>query len=210
LNANIITVDKGASAEAIKDGFKLNEEGIFLWLVSKCILDAAEVLLAYKDLGAWMRTGGETYSSSFEFATEKYTKRIFLKALVTMSPEKGLSDWKRRRKILFENGIPVSNWYSAFDAIIFEDFYPKQCIGNIDFNTLLSIAYKLDKLGFATLKFTDDIRSDSNNNPFFIDFGFDLGEPGDTMQTAAKEHLIRQYPQEQTRINIFYNEQELK
>ena len=199
----IVTIDKGASTEITRENFLLNQQGITNWLRSKSIISDNETLSSFQDLMPWTRTGGETYSTSFEFSTDKQSKQIFIKAIVTTSPEKSLHDWKRRREILMRNGIAVSHWYHHSNASIIEDFYPNTS-SSVDFMKILTIANKLDKLGFTTLKFSDDIRADKNGNPFFIDFGFDLGEPSDKINTAAKEYLLLHYPDRQNEINMFY------
>ncbi len=201
---SIISIEKGSSTEIAREKYLLNKEGISNWLINKNIIKDTEALKSFQDLMPWARMGGETYSSSFKFTTNKQTKQIFIKAIVTTSPEKSLLDWKRRREILFRNGIAVSNWYHHSTAIIIEDFYPNSST-NVDFKKILTIGYKLDQLGFSTLKFTDDIRADLEGNPFFVDFGFDLGEPSNNMKLNAKDHMIKKYPEKKEAILAFYN-----
>ena len=197
-------INNGASSEITKQGYSLDEKGITDWLIAKNIIPDKSDLLAYSDLTPWTRTGGETYSTVFEFSTGETTKRIIIKAIVTMFPEKSLLDWTRRRKLLAENGIPVSNWYFASEATIYEDFYPFAAKEKVEFEALLSVGHKLDSLGFTTLKFIDDIRADKDGNPYFIDFGFDLGEPSKDKSTSAKERLIKEFPTKLLEINQFY------
>lgn len=204
----ITTIDNGASTEIIREKFSLDQKGITDWLKSKSIITDSEILSNFHDLMPWTRKGGETYSTSFVFTTTKQVKQIFIKAIVTTSPEKSLNDWIRRREILKRNGIAVSHWYHHSAATIIEDFYPNTS-SDVDFEKILTIGYKLDQLGFATLKFTDDIRADENNNPFFIDFGFDLGEPSDNVKTSAKMFLLKQNPEKETTIIEFYNDKTL-
>lgn len=199
----IVTVEKGASTEIIKDNFSLDQQGITNWLKNRNIISDNEILSNFQDIMPWTRTGGETYCSSFEFSTDIQSKQILIKAIVTTSPEKSLLDWARRREILMRNGIAVSHWYHHSAATIFEDFYPNTS-SDVDFDKVLSIGHKLDQLGFATLKFSDDLRADKEGNPFFIDFGFDLGEPSETVKMSAKEYLLRQFPDKQNEINKVY------
>ncbi len=200
----IETIDKGASTEINREKFSLDLKGISNWLQLKNIISTNEILLNFNDLTPWTRTGGETYCTSFEFITDKQAKQIMIKAIVTLFPEKSLLDWARRREILKRNGIIVSFWYNYADATIFEDFYPNTA-SEVSFDKILNIGYKLDKLGFNTLKFVDDIRADKNGNPFFIDFGFDLGEPSDKKTISAKKYLLEKYPEKQYEINKFYD-----
>ncbi len=197
-------VNKGASAEIQRAKYTLDQQGITSWLRSKDIISGNEILSSYSDVDPWHRTGGETYGTSFTISTDKQTKHIFIKAIVTLSPEKCLMNWARRRKILSENGVPVSNWYSQGDGLIIEDFYPKT-FHDVAFDKILTIGNKLDQLGFITLKFTDDLRSDKFGNPFFVDFGFDLGEPCQVVKTTAKSRLLLNYPEKRNEILHFFD-----
>ncbi len=204
----IATINNGSSSEITRQGYSLDENGIADWLIDKNIMSDKSDLLAYSDLTSWTRTGGETFSTVFEFSTAETTKQIIIKAIVTLLPEKSLLDWSRRRNILAESDIPVSNWYSASDATIYEDFYPFTAKEKVAFETVLSIGHKLDSLGFATLKFIDDIRADKDGNPYFIDFGFDLGEPSDDKTSSAREYLAKAFPDKLLEINNFYDKKD--
>jgi hypothetical protein len=203
------TIDKGASSEITTEKHTLNKSGISSWLINKNLITINDNLIEFNDLTPWARSGGETYLTSFRFKTESITKQIILKAIVTSFPNKRLDDWARRRKILIDNNIPVSNWYYYNKAIIIEDYYPNNAFTFVSFDKLLSIGYKLDILGFSTLKFLEDIRSDAEGNPFFIDFGFDLGEPSETEKTSAKNYLLKFFPEKTSEINTFYFERNL-
>lgn len=197
-------LDNAASREVLNKKYSLDQNGITKWLRINKLISYDETLIMYADLTPWARTGAETYGTSFEFTTNKQKKQIFVKALVTLSPVKSLMDWSRRRGILKRHGIAVSLWYHYADAIIFEEFYPKTA-NEVTFENILNIGNKLDELGFITLKFTDDIRADKNGNPFFIDFGFDLGEPSNKISTNAKNYLLEKHPEKQNEINNYYN-----
>lgn len=198
------TLEKAASTEIISEGFPLTEKGVANWLVSKNIISSKEKITNYLDITPWVRAGGETYITIFEFTTVKITKKIVIKAIVTLFPEKSLSDWSRRRSVLSDNGVPVSNWYFASKGTIYEDFYPFTAKEKVNFKALLEIGYKLDFLGFTTLKFIDDIRADDKGNPYFIDFGFDLGESSNVIGSSAKEYLIKNFPQKVLEIRDSY------
>ena len=153
----------------------------------------------------WSRRGGETYGASFQIKTDKYIKQFFLKAITTLNPEKSLIDWKKRRNILIKNNIPVSNWYHASSALIIEDYYTNNS-KIISFKRILEIGYKLDRLGFSTLKFLDDIMADDYGNPFYVDFGFDLGEPSNNFSNKAKKFIFERFPNRKNEIEEYYDE----
>lgn len=196
-------LDNGPSTEISMENFALTQNGITNWLQSKNIITEREIIISYEDILPWTRFGGETYGSSFKFSTKKQTKQIFVKAIVTTFPEKNLMNWVKRRNILSRSGIPVSNWYYYGEAIIFEDYYPL-IAKDVNFHKILSIGHKLDQLSFSTLKFSDDIRADKNGNPFFVDFGFDLGDQSDKANLTAKNYLLFKFPDKINEITNFY------
>lgn len=199
-----ITTDKAASSEISRERYSLDQKGISQWLLAKGIISHDEILFSYSDIMRWTRTGAETYSTSFEIKTNNYEKIILIKAIVTTTPKKSLIDWTKRRELLMRNGIVVSHWYHTSDAIIFEDYYPNTS-QVVAFEKLLSIGKKLDSLGFTTIKFTDDIMADTNGNPYFVDFGFDLGEPTDICTRSAKNYLLKNFSERQNQIIQFYD-----
>jgi hypothetical protein len=203
-NYSIITIDKGASSEILKDKFVLTKNGITSWLRAKNIIDDSEDIKRYQDIQPWTQLGEETYYASFIISTSKQAKQLIIKALISLNPEKTLKDWNRRRKILNENGIPVSNWYFSGNAIIIEDYYPKEAYNFVNFEKLLNIGYKLDNLGFRTLSFISDIRADKFGNPFYVDFGFDLGEQSDIPQEYALKFMLNNYPSKKDQIYNYY------
>jgi len=191
--------------EGITSGIQnLDQQGLTSWLITKKLIADKETLYSFNDIQPWERTGGETYSTIFNFQTDKQEQTIVAKTIVTIIPEKSLIDWANRRKILANNKVSVSQWFWTGEATIFEPFYPNKSDKTKDFNLLLQIAFTLDRLGFTTLDFLSDIMCDSEGNPFYIDFGFDLGEPSQNIKTSAKDCLIRNYPNQKADIEEFY------
>jgi hypothetical protein len=200
----IKVVDKGASSEITRQGYELSLNGIKKWLIEKNILGPNDRLLSYTDLSPWRRAGGETFYTDFQIITNEKRSHIVIKSIVTLFPERSLRDWARRRNTLAENGIPVSNWYWHGEATIIEDFYKYPARERANFRSLLWIGFKLDSLGFQTLNFIDDIRADEEGNPYFIDFGFDLGEPSGIKTDSAMKCLYKEYPDQALEVDIFY------
>ncbi|HAQ02369.1 hypothetical protein A2467_02310 [Candidatus Nomurabacteria bacterium RIFOXYC2_FULL_36_8] len=198
-------IGNGISYDIVKKGFTLDKTGISNWLKEKSILHVNDNLLSFEELKPWIRTGGETYSTTFIFSTNDTTYWLIAKALVTLNPEKSLLDWERRRKILLDNNVPVSNWFWIGEGTIIETYYPKTFVDVVNFEDLIKMAFSIDKLGFVTLKFLDDIRCDVFGYPFYVDFGFDLGEPSGNHQYEAKGYLIKQFPAKEKEINMFYS-----
>lgn len=194
-NSVLVLKEKGASSEIKRNGFELTLNGIEKWLLSKNIIDRHEKLSAYHDLNEWHKAGGETYSAIFAVKTDRSMAEYIIKAITTMNPEEGLKNWVRRRKILEENNVSVSKWYWFGEGIIVEQFYPYDFKKFKDFNALVKMSHSIDKLGFASLKFLDDVRCDENGNPFYVDFGFDLGEPKSLASNQCINALKGEFPE---------------
>lgn len=162
----------------IKQG---NNLPIANWLKLYRVIPNNSDLCLYKEDTKWNRLGSETYLKKavihFLVRDELISKEIVFKALINMNSVKSLEDWARRRMLLYNNQIPVSNWYYHGNGIILEDYYSYSFEKVNNINELERIAYILDNLGFYCLNFLNDIRCNEDGHPFYIDFGFDLGEP---------------------------------
>lgn len=189
---------EGASTEIKQCGFNLTLNDINEWLVEKKILINKNKLLYYEDLDEWAPSGGETYLTRFKiFYTNNnriITKTIVIKAIVSLNAEVQLETWRRRRSILHRFKAPVSYWYNCSKGIIIEDYYPCDYQATKDFNKLIYIAKILDELGFVALDYLNDIRCNNNGHPYYIDFGFDLGEPTYCKKNISINKLIEHYP----------------
>lgn len=201
--------EKGASSEIRKWGYELTLPGIESWLRSLNILASEEQLRNYSDCTNWTKTGSETYGTRFKInylsnqSPALIEKEIFLKALISTPIDKMLKDWSRRRSIMRNYDIPVSNWYFAGDGIIIEDYYPHKIDISENFTSLLDIGYKIDRLGFNCLNFLADIRRTNGNNLAYIDFGFDLGEPIYLEEWTCLKQLANEMPAKREQINTY-------
>jgi len=189
-------LEKGASTEVKQQYGSINKDTITRWIISKKIVKKGSIIKSFEDLSDWTRTGGESYCSTFKILysnkkEEEHQKVINIKAIISIPVEQCLGNWERRRKILLEKQIPVSHWYFVGKGIIIEDFYPKKVAEVNDLAPLFNIAETLDNLGFRNPKFTRDILCDTEGNPFYVDFGFDLGEPSNIITEIAKDHILK-------------------
>ncbi len=190
--------------EIINMGFSLENKGVQDWLKEKGIIKPDDTLIAFNDISKWNRTGAEVYSSVFSIQSHFEDLMLIAKAIVTLNPVNSLLSWGRRRELLHKYRIPVSNWLWSGEGLIIEPFYPLTSSKANDFSLILEIGFKLDNLGFKTLDYLDDIRCDNDGNPYYIDFGFDLGEPSEKVSHSARERLIREYPLRENEIIRFY------
>jgi hypothetical protein len=206
------TIEKAASVEIVKDGYELTLDGISQWLRLKCLMGNNNSLLEYEDIDKWKRRGSETYSTVFRIKFlrngKEQSKLINIKAIITLDPERGIRDWSKRREVLDKASIPVSHWYWFGDGIIIEDFYPNDYNACEEFSKLALIASQLDLLGFHTLNFLLDIRCDDDGNPFYIDFGSDLGSPSSNKSDTAITKLIEFFPKREIEIQRYLKTKE--
>ena len=174
---------------------------------NKTILQENENLISFQDLDKWFRSGGETYATTFEISykanEQLLNKKLIIKALIPIPPEKHLEDWNKRRKLLQDNGVVVSHWYWFGNAVVIEDFYPYTTENTKDFTQLIQTAMILDKLGFSAIDFLRDMRCDEAGIAHYIDFGFDLGEFSYFAKTVSIEKLKATYPNKAEEIDNY-------
>lgn len=195
MEKELIICTNGASSEIKNEGYNLTLKDIKKWLIVKNVLTLFDNLILYNDVKDWYRSGGETYITSFMIKYERNdvieVKNIILKAIVSLNSELQLINWGKRRQIMIDAKIPVSNWYTNYKGVIVEDFYPYDYDYVKNIYLLKDIAKKLDNLGFYCIDYLRDIRSDELGNPYYVDFGSDIGEPT--------------FKKIENSINIFYN-----
>jgi len=71
--------------------------------------------------------------------------------------------------------------------------------------------YSLDEKGIADWLIDKNVmshKSDEDSNPYFIDFGFDLGEPSNDKTSSAKKYLAKAFPDKILEINNFYDKKD--
>lgn len=197
-------LESAASHEMIKPGNLSPAALIENWLKDHHVIPFESLLLEYVDEEQWFRSGSETYLAR---ASAKYllpqdhentiTVPFVLKALVGLFPSAQADKWRTRRNMLQQIGISVSNWFDLYDATIVEPFYP---YGKDSFNNpaylpdLVRIASLLDSHGYRTLSFLSDLRS-NGEQLFYIDFGFDLGEPDTNITSDNAKRTLQEFCQ---------------
>lgn len=191
---SLVKIKNGITSDSLILKNNLTKQSITTWLLEKNLLTNEEELISFIEITPWIRSGGETYNTVFKYTTNRQDNMVCVKAIVSLNAEKRLADWKRRRHILETNNVPVSHWYWDGEATIYEPFYPYTYERINDIGKLKEIAHILDFLGFSTLKFLEDIRCDDVGNPFYVDFGFDLGEPSINQKNEASNYLFKKLP----------------
>ena len=88
--------------------------------------------------------------------------------------------------------------YSAFAGTIHEQFIEDEL--TVDswavpdlIKDVARTGARLDSAGFVTLSFLNDLRR-SGNQVYYVDFGFDLGEPRPGPTCSAREDIDRRIP----------------
>ena len=169
------------------------------------VLRTAERMTAYSDCEPWHRGGGETYVADaiIEVAGGSESSRhVIAKAVVSFatSLEAKLEVLLTRRAMLTKLGIAVPELYSARDAMVLEEFIDRP-IGETDLadegilQQVGCIAAKLDCSGFTTLSFLSDMRV-KDGCLYYVDFGFDLGEPSGSRTKSALHAIEKSVPSE--------------
>jgi len=201
MNFNIIIIEDGVTTNEIEN---IDQQSLTSWLITRELMTESETLYSFNELQPWKMGGAETYYTIFNFKTDKQEQTVVVKII---REKERFVIWRNRKNLLLDNNVPVSHWFwtDADKATIFEPFYPYKSNKTKDFNLLLQIAFTLDNLGFATLNFLDDIMCDIEGNPFYIDFGSDLGGSSQYKRTNAKDFLKKIYPSRRTDIETFYN-----
>lgn len=167
------------------------------------ILTSGEQMTAFEDGETWRRGGGETFVAD---ATIELTggseaiRHVIGKALVSFATplDSKLGIWLRRRSFLAKSGVAVPFLYSGLDAIIFEEFIDRP-LGTDDLldpnmlDQIGKIGARLDFNGFPTLSFLSDLRT-KDRRIYYVDFGFDLGEPGGVCTDRARATIEKSIP----------------
>lgn len=186
LSREFIRIGQAAATESaqIEAGLRLTN-----------ILGAQERMIGFVDEEPWHRGGGETYvadSLVLVSGIEDLHRHVLAKAFVSIGTplDAKLDSLLRRRKLVSEMGIPVPRLYSAREATIFEEFidFPVIAAELVDeavLEQIGEIGAHLDWNGFSTLSFLSDLRI-KNGRVYYVDFGFDLGEPSDVRSNCAR------------------------
>lgn len=139
-----------------------------------------------KEALPWTRAGGESYILPFEVTDHgQYFSGIF-KASTTMTPELSVKNAIYRRNLLKAHGVNTPQFHGHGKGIVLEEFLPhdiNEAHVKFGLNILEDIAHAygvISALGFRPVinGLLRDFRADKNGNMHLIDFGVDLGEPG--------------------------------
>jgi hypothetical protein len=179
-------IPKSASGTLVQEaGEALSPEGVEVSLRKLGFLSVNESLLAYRDLSPWIRSGGETYLTSAEFRTQYCTQRFVCKAFVTFAVESEARTGQllARRQLLAAKGVRVPKLFFAGKGLIFEQFIdhdiadePRPLCERV-LRQLGETASALDSLAFLPTNLLGDLRCEGGC-VYYIDFGGDLGSPG--------------------------------
>lgn len=202
-----VLLESGLSTELMGTGIGESKvERLRSGLVKIGVIDESESLLGLTDRSPWHRGGGETFVSdsvvfvgtgSQEHGEEVPggKRHVIAKALVSFGspPEIMMASWLKRRGILVSLEIPVPRLFGAVEGTLYEEFIddelsPESLLIPEIVAELGRIAAVLDRAGFATLSFMADVRR-RETKLYYVDFGFDLGEPSDVPSSNARTQL---------------------
>jgi hypothetical protein len=202
-------LDAGLSAEFIRLGlpgsrFELLRKG----LIIAGVIQDSESLVGLRDKSEWHRGGAQTFiadsvvivAGDSGVQDPGHERQVIAKALISFGSPPGMlmASWLERRETLAALGIPVPQLFGAVSGTIFEEFIeddlsPKSFLTPGMAEELGRIAAVLDAAGFATLSFLADLRR-RGTTLYYVDFGADLGSPGDVRSSNARRELELKLP----------------
>lgn len=163
------------------------------------IVKSGETIIAYEELNDYVRKGEETYVAAARVILNKEHRRI-IRSFVSkavISGDELIKSMLRRRYLLQSQNIHVPELYSVTDACINEELIPydldcvlgKELYNLEVLNSVIHAAAVLDWMGFRTLNFLSDMRTDGKF-AYYIDFGWDLADPSDSPKDNAFNTLL--------------------
>lgn len=193
LSSEILKLGEGmAIAERLESG-----------LLKAKIIRPGEKLLAVSDCSVWHQGGSETFvaDSTITVEHERIEKRhVIGKLLFSFASPLNviLASWLRRREVLQAIGVRVPHLYSVAGEAIYEEFIESELAEDSWaapklLNDIAMTAARLDYAGFVTLSFLNDLRR-AGEKVYYVDFGFDLGDPKATPTSSARAEIERRVP----------------
>lgn len=185
-----------AESLALEAGLEATADNVEARLRAIGVALPNERIVRYRDLVPWRRAGGETFQAVGELEIDgKGARRCVAKALVSfaMAPEQQVKVWSERRTLLQSKGVRVPHVFSEDKGTVYEEFIDDALddvrpFGEAVIRSLGSVAGVLDGLRFAPLAFLGDLRV-RGDDVYYVDFGADLGGPGQSESRRAWNEL---------------------
>lgn len=137
--------------------------------------------------GPWYASGAESYLFKFAVQSHSHAIDLVFKALVSSGGNLTArsTEIRSRRALLGNAGIQTPRLYGYGRATVLEEYIPEALSTVLSDEKrmaevapkLIEVALKLDGLGFQSPYFVNDLRT-RGTDVVMIDFGFDLGDPG--------------------------------
>jgi hypothetical protein len=165
-------------------------------LVRAGVIGATERLNTFVDVTTWHQGGAETFVGDSYLNTDRVWRRhIVGKALFSfaVTPERMLDSWLSRRETLRLIGVRVPILYAAFAGTLYEEYIESElferslCSETLTTDVARTAAL-VDRAGFESLSFLSDLRT-QNEKAYYVDFGFDLGDPTGVPNKRARSSL---------------------
>lgn len=182
-------------------------------------LAPAESEIEVLPIADWYRAGSETYIFRFLVVAEKVASSYVLKACVPFAAGITLSEvlqrWVWRRDYCSTIGIKTPALFAARFAEILEEDIPYELAGAFSLSDPHGRQAILDDLGETLAALSQarfdvislaDLRS-HGNDVVMIDFGSDLGDPGQIRSAVQWEELIEMTGLNLTSLEVTYARQ---
>lgn len=177
------------------------------------LLNPDEALIRYEDVRGWFRGGGETYQAIARLETTNETRQVVAKAVASLDRDRGNSMLKRRIDLASAGVITPRLFYTEMSkdgkraVTFFEEYVPNAVelrehiksrkrdllpLGVVE--QIGTTAATLDKKGYADIDFLREmIYSKERQCVYFVDFGYDLGDPTGKVTDAALRSLTKHF-----------------
>jgi hypothetical protein len=173
-------------------------------LVNLGLCDASHRSCELHENGSWYRGGSETYLQRLTIRHhDQSITRLLLKACVAVSLEMNgtapiMERWIRRRKVLAAHGVATPTLHFAHRSTLCEEWIPHTIGAALNGGHRAALLRDLGRttgvltgLGFPSVRI-DDLRS-RGDDAVVVDFGWDLGEPGQVSpyNTGTLDQVLR-------------------
>lgn len=161
------------------------------------VIGPTEGLRDLQTVEAWRAGGAETWVHVFDVVGTESTKRLIIKAFVSLGAGEGrLETLNERRSLLSARGVAVPRLYATGRGVVLEEHVPWLLRDHVRARLLTEtrvvpllvdlylVAIAFDQLGFAPLSPFVDLRTEGTR-VFVVDFGEDLGGPSTRRTSSA-------------------------
>lgn len=165
------------------------------------VIGPTEDLRELHEVESWRAGGAETWVYVFDVLGSASTKRLIIKAYVSLGAGEGrLQTLLERRSLLSSRGVSVPRLYATDRGVVLEEHIPWLLREHVRERLLTEtrvvpllvdlyrVALAFDASGFAPVSPFSDLRTDGRH-AFVVDFGEDLGGPSRARRASVASEV---------------------